>query len=189
VTAGGHAAVEDWMGEPVETLADLLRPGLRAVIVGFNPSPVSVAAGHYYQGRLGRLFLRRLAAAGVIPPAPAGREDDVAFAAGIGFTDLVKRPTPRAGGVRRDEIAHGGERLEAKLAELRPGLVIFTFKATARALFGPFEGSGFVPGLAVGETEAFVMPGPYSPAGPRDAALALLAARIPPAAADAGRTA
>jgi hypothetical protein len=35
------------MGEKAETLADLLRPGLRAVVVGINPSPVSVAAGHY----------------------------------------------------------------------------------------------------------------------------------------------
>lgn len=30
------------MGEPVATLEDLLRPGLRAVCIGINPSPVSV---------------------------------------------------------------------------------------------------------------------------------------------------
>ena len=36
------------MGEQVETLADVLRPGLRAVVIGINPSPVSVAAGHCY---------------------------------------------------------------------------------------------------------------------------------------------
>jgi hypothetical protein len=34
------------MGEEVETLADLLRDGLRAVAVGINPAPKSVAAGH-----------------------------------------------------------------------------------------------------------------------------------------------
>ena len=38
------------MGNQVQTLADLFRHGLRAVVVGINPSPVSVAAGHYYQG-------------------------------------------------------------------------------------------------------------------------------------------
>jgi hypothetical protein len=32
------------MGEQVETLEDLLRPGLRAVCVGINPAPTSVAA-------------------------------------------------------------------------------------------------------------------------------------------------
>jgi len=51
---------EKWMGEKVETLADLLRPGLRAVIVGINPSTVSVEAGHYYQGTLGKLLWKRL---------------------------------------------------------------------------------------------------------------------------------
>jgi ribosomal protein L21E len=51
-----HRVVETWRGEEVETLEDLLRPGLRAVCIGINPSLVSVAAGHYYQGRLGKLF-------------------------------------------------------------------------------------------------------------------------------------
>lgn len=32
--------------KPTETLCELLRPGLRAVLVALNPSPVSVAAGH-----------------------------------------------------------------------------------------------------------------------------------------------
>ena len=54
------------MGEEVETLADLLRSGLRGVVVGINPSPVSVAVGHYYQERVGQAFLRRLERAGVL---------------------------------------------------------------------------------------------------------------------------
>ena len=55
-TGPGHRVKETWMGEDVETLADLLRPGLNAVCVGINPSPVSVAAGHYYQGPPGNDF-------------------------------------------------------------------------------------------------------------------------------------
>ena len=51
-----HRVIEEWRGVEVETLEDLLRPGLRAVCVGINPAPVSVAAGHYYQGRLGQAF-------------------------------------------------------------------------------------------------------------------------------------
>lgn len=43
-----HRVVGDWMDKRVETLEDLLRPGLRAVCVGINPAPVSVAAGHYF---------------------------------------------------------------------------------------------------------------------------------------------
>jgi hypothetical protein len=55
-----HRVTMDWLGQQVETLADLLRPGLRAICVGINPSPVSVAAGHYYQGQIGRRFWQRL---------------------------------------------------------------------------------------------------------------------------------
>jgi hypothetical protein len=36
-----HRVTADWMGEETFTLADLLRPALRAVVVGINPSPTS----------------------------------------------------------------------------------------------------------------------------------------------------
>jgi hypothetical protein len=49
-----HRVVEQWMGLPEETLEDLLRPGLRAVCVGINPSRVSVEAGHYVASLPGR---------------------------------------------------------------------------------------------------------------------------------------
>ena len=47
-------------GLPIETLADLPPLRDRLLFVGLNPSPVSVEAGHYFQGRLGRLFWQRL---------------------------------------------------------------------------------------------------------------------------------
>jgi TDG/mug DNA glycosylase family protein len=149
------------MGGEVETLEDLVAPGLRAVCVGINPSPVSVAAGHYYQGRAGQRFFGRLREAGVIPRALEGYEDDVAFDSGIGFTDIVKRPTASAKELRAAEYEHGREVLEAKLGRFRPQLVIFTFKRTAQVLFGRFSGNGFVPGLELAHRHVFVMPGTY----------------------------
>ena len=91
----GHRVIEEWMGQKVETLADLLQPGLRAVVVGINPAPTSVAAGHYYHGASGQTFFARLVRIRLLPDGE-GFEDDRAFAAGIGFTDVVKRPTPSA---------------------------------------------------------------------------------------------
>jgi TDG/mug DNA glycosylase family protein len=88
----------------VETLREMLRPGLRAIFVGLNPSPVSVQARHYYQGHLGRMFWRRLQAYGLTTELPAGREDEAAFEPGYGFADLVRRPTARAGDLARREI-------------------------------------------------------------------------------------
>lgn len=155
----GHRVTETWMGQQVETLADLLRPGLRTVVVGINPSLVSVAAGHYYQGQLGQRFYRRLHEAGVIDPSAGGFEDDVAFATGIGFTDVVKRPTSRAAGLRTGELEHGRELLETKLTALAVPKVLFTFKASAEALLGRLAGPGVQTGRTVADAEVFVMPG------------------------------
>ena len=164
------------MGEEVETLADLLRPGLRAVCIGINPSLVSVEAGHYYQGQLGQRFYSRLRIAGLLTDVGEGYEDDLAFAAGIGFTDIIKRPTRSAKELRPAEFAHGRELLLGKLEQYTPGLVIFTFKKTATELCGPIDGFGLVPGLRAGGIEAFVMPGPYERADRASAALDQLGA-------------
>lgn len=148
------------MGEEVETLNDLLRPGLRGVVIGINPSPVSVAAGHYYQGRNGQRFFDRLEQAGVVTPGD-GFEDDRAFRARLGFTDLVKRPTPDAQGLRAGEKEHGRPILEEKLLRLKVPRIIFTFKESAKALLGNFAGHGLRPDTFLAGAEVFVMPGPY----------------------------
>lgn len=166
------------MGERVETLEDLLRPGLRAVCVGINPAPASVKAGHYYQGRLGQAFWTRLRRAGLVASS-SGWEDDAAFASGIGFTDIVKRPTASASEIAAGEFEHGRGLLAEKLEASRPHLVIFTFKKTAEAYAArTFVGYGFVRGLVVAERPAFVMPGPYERRDRVDAALAELTQRL-----------
>ncbi|MFL5817744.1 MAG: mismatch-specific DNA-glycosylase [Conexibacter sp.] len=173
-----HRVELTWMGERVVTLADLLRPQLRAVCVGINPSIVSVEAGHYYQGRAGQRFLARLCAAGLIGDADRGTEDDAAFASGVGFTDIVKRPTSSAKELRAEEYRHGRELLREKLAQVRPRLAIFTYKTAAQAMFGTFAGNGFVPGLAVADVPVFVMPGPNESKETAEPTLASLAQAV-----------
>jgi TDG/mug DNA glycosylase family protein len=175
----GHRVTEEWMGEAVETLEDLLEPGLRAVCVGINPAPVSVRAGHYYQGRLGQAFLARLRRARLLPIDAHGWEDDVAYSNGIGFTDIVKRPTPSEADVRADEYEYGRPLLARKLEDVRPGFVIFSFKKVAERFFGPFSGNGFVPGLRIGRADVFIMPGPYEKRENVEARLSELAHRVP----------
>jgi double-stranded uracil-DNA glycosylase len=172
-----HRIRAEWMGQTVETLEDLLRPGLRAVCVGINPSLVSVAAGHYYQGRAGQRFFERLRSVGLIS-AGEGYEDDLAFSEGVGFTDIVKRPTPSAKGITPEEYEHGKQLLAGKLTERRPELMIFTFKKTAEVLFGKFAGNGFVDGLHLAHSEVFIMPGPYADAVSASATLQILAERL-----------
>ena len=92
----GHRITLVLDGLPVETLADLPPEPGRLLFVGLNPSPVSVEAGHYHRGRLGRSFWRRLVRAQILPPATDPElADDALVAAGHGITDLLKLPTPR----------------------------------------------------------------------------------------------
>jgi len=75
----------DWRGREVETLADIVAPDLRALFVGLNPSPVSVAAGHYHQGRLGKQFWQLLVSYGVLTqPSPGQFHDDSLLSRGLG---------------------------------------------------------------------------------------------------------
>jgi len=135
-------------------------------------TPISVAAGHYYQGNYGQTFFRRLRKIGLLPDG-AGWEDDRAFAAGIGFTDVVKRPTRGEKGLRTGELEHGRPLLEAKLTKLDVPLVIFVFKSAAETLLGrlPAHFFGVLPRTKLGEAKVFVMPGPTAPKERETAAL------------------
>ena len=110
----------------VPTLPHYLRPGLRLVFIGYNPSVYSAGAGHYY-ARAGNVFWRQLNASGLLSH-PAGPEDDASLmdAAGIGFVDLCPRPTVRADELAEEEIAAGARRLHAQLLECQPCWAVFS---------------------------------------------------------------
>jgi TDG/mug DNA glycosylase family protein len=162
---GSHRIILAIGGSEVETLADLppSRGGL--LFVGLNPSPVSVAAGHYHQGRLGQLFWRRIMGAGIIAPGtPFVEADDALVAAGHGITDLLKRPTPRDTATD-SELRAGVGPLWQKVAIWRPAAIVFVYKraaaiAAGRELSVPW---GQLDGVAMGARPCFLMPGPYAP--------------------------
>lgn len=173
---GPHITTTLVDGRPVDTLADLPPLRDRLLFVGLNPSPVSVEAGHYHQGRLGRTFWRRLMLAGILPPAtPVEAADDALLAAGHGITDLLKAPTAR------DEandaaLTAGVGPLWQKVALWRPGAIVFIYKraaeiAAGRALKEPW---GQLPGVAMAGRPCFLMPGPYATTEQVDEGLNLL---------------
>ena len=167
----GHQAYEIWLGERVLTLEDVLPAEPLVVCVGINPSPTSVAIGHYYQGSLGQRFFSRLRQAELIDEAGAGFEDDAAVLRGVGFTDIVKRPTARADEVSPAEMAAGVRLLGQRLEASKPRVIIFTFKKTAEVLFGRFPGSGFNDNFSLAGARCYVMPSPFAPADEVDARL------------------
>lgn len=163
-------------GRSVETLADLPPSRDRLLFVGLNPSPVSVAAGHYHQGRLGRTFWRRLILAGVLPAATAVETaDDALVAAGHGITDLLKLPTPRDVATV-GELTSGVGPLWQKIALWRPAAVVFIYKRAAEASAGRAlaEPWGQLSGVALAGRPCFLMPSPYAPVEQVDQGLNVL---------------
>jgi TDG/mug DNA glycosylase family protein len=115
-----------------QTLPDLLRDGLDIVFVGINPSVFSVQRGHYFARKtnrfwpcLSRSVLSRRARA-ALSVEQLGPEHDVAMLDhGIGFTDLVKRATPKASDLAPSEFTAGVQHLQAKLDRYRPRIACF----------------------------------------------------------------
>jgi G:T/U-mismatch repair DNA glycosylase len=154
-----HTVIEEWTGERVTTLDDPLRDGLRAVCIGINPSPVSVAVGHYYQSRAGQRFFGRLRRAGVLPDAGRGTEHDAAFMAGTEFTDIIKRPSANAKALPAAELEFRRQRLEAKLERYRPQIVIFVSGSLSAAGPRAATPAGLAPEVA-GRVPPLPMPLP-----------------------------
>jgi TDG/mug DNA glycosylase family protein len=163
-------------GREVTTLADLppMRDGL--LFVGLNPSPVSVEAGHYLQGQLGRTFWRRLMTARILPPDTViATADDSLMAVGHGLTDLLKVPSARDEAT--DEVLRAGVGpLWQKIALWRPAAIVFIYKRAAEIAAGRrlTEPWGQLRGVALAGRPCFLMPGPYAPTEQDDEGLNLL---------------
>jgi TDG/mug DNA glycosylase family protein len=173
---GPHRVTLTIGGRAVETLADLPPERGGLLFVGLNPSLVSVAAGHYHQGQLGRRFWTRLGRAGVVPADVAPEAaDDALVAAGHGITDLRKLPTPRDDATDA-ELTAGVGPLWQKIALWRPGAVVFIYKRVATIAAGrDLQTSwGQLDGVALGGRPCFLMPGPFAPATEVDEGLNLL---------------
>jgi len=173
---GSHRTTIVVDGAPIETLADLPPLRDRLLFVGLNPSPVSVAAGHYFQGRLGRTFWQRLIVAQLLPQSTAiETADDALMAAGHGLTDLRKVPSARDMATD-SELRAGIAPLWHKISVWRPAAVVFVYKraaeiAAGRSLVEPW---GQLVGVALSGRPCFLMPGPYAPSAEVAAGLNLI---------------
>ena len=134
-------------------VSDLLRPGLKLVFCGYNPSLASGHSGHHY-AHPGNRFWRVLHASGITIRQYEPEEDTLLLDLGIGFTNLCPRPTRRADELTREEIRSGAFALQEKLEHFEPLAVAYTgigvykwFRATSKVGWGVQE-SPAVPGVA-----------------------------------------
>jgi TDG/mug DNA glycosylase family protein len=112
------------------TLPDYVDTDMRMLVCGLNPSLYSADRGVGF-ARPGNRFWPAALAAGVVT-----RDRDPRHALtvhGMGMTDLVKRATPRADELTRDEYQVGVARLRRLVRWLRPKVVCFVGLAGYRA--------------------------------------------------------
>ena len=145
----------------IDTLPDIPPKRGGVLLVGINPAPVSVAAGHYYQGRLGQRLWARLERIGLLRDPQAGREDDAFAEAGHGLTDIVKRPTVSAAELSSQEFEGAVNALREKLRTWEPALILFAFKEPAKRLLGSSVSPGRLENIE--GIPAFLLTGPYAP--------------------------
>ena len=151
----------------METLPDYLRPGLDIVLVGLNPSIPSAETGRYFANPRNR-FWRAFNAAGLVPETLGPETDHRMIEYGIGMTDVVKRPTPGAGGLTAADFRRGAAALRERLLAAPPRIVSFHGVMAASAYRRHADGNRERVALGlqewrIGGSAVFVTPNP-SPA-------------------------
>jgi TDG/mug DNA glycosylase family protein len=152
------------------TLPDYLKEGLDIVFVGLNPSEPSVKAGHYFANPRNR-FWAALNRSGLVDREITLERDAELLRHGIGFTDVVKRPTRQASGLRAADYRRWAPVLREKLLRYRPRIACFQGVTAYGEYLRNTEARGEKPELglqrlSIGQTRVFVVPNP-SPANAR----------------------
>ena len=159
-------------GTRVTTLGDILPDvgPMKMLIVAKTPAPVSVVAGHYFQGSQGTAFWNRLTEYGVLTVPPGRFPDEFLLAHGYGLTDVVKVPRGFGNEPSDDEYRQGLPRVLMLVADLRPTVLMFVYKRVLdnvlRLGFGRREKSayGFNPHFdPLFGARVFVFPMPGTP--------------------------
>ncbi len=114
----------------METLPDYLDHDLDLVVIGQNPSPASIARQCYYGNPRNR-FWPAMRGAGLVPDDFTPDADGFRWLLErerIGFTDVVKKPTPGAGDLRAADFREWAPVLDGHLRHYRPRIAWFNGK-------------------------------------------------------------
>jgi TDG/mug DNA glycosylase family protein len=126
------------------------------VFCGINPGRWSASAGAHFANPRND-FWRLLHDAAFTPRLYAPAEQHDLPALGLGLTNAAYRTTAGSGDLRRADFAGSQERLEALVAELRPGWIAFVGKEAYRGVFNERPELG-VQARVLAETQLFVLP-------------------------------
>jgi len=153
VQARSRAAEIRLHARRARSLPDWIRPRLRLLICGLNPSLYSADVGIPF-ARPGNRFWGAARRAGL---KLADRDPFDALMHGIGFTDCAKRATRRAQELRRQEYVVGLARIEKQIRRYRPATTCFVGLDGWRRVRDRHAMPGWISGGLAGQP-AYLMP-------------------------------
>lgn len=114
-----------------ETLADILPPRgdpLKILFIAKTPAPESVSAGHYFQGRQGKMLWNKLAQYNILHVNYGEFEDDHLLENNYGLTDIVKVPRSYGNEPSDEEYRLGLSRIMDLIRSHKPEVLVFVYK-------------------------------------------------------------
>ena len=148
----------------MKTLPDYLTPGLDIVFVGINPGAYSAEVGHYFATPTNR-FWPAINRSWLLSQPLSSSTDHMALQQGIGFTDVVKRPSNSASKLRAGDFRRWAPVLKEKLERFAPMIACFHGVTAYRNYLKYAETVDLRPELGlqapdIGTSKVFVVPNP-----------------------------
>ncbi len=142
-----------------KTVPDLIRPGLKVLFCGINPSLYSAAVGHHF-ARPGNRFWPTLHGAGFTERRLSPSEGPLLLDCGYGITNVVERATAAADELSVEELVEGGRRLRRKVLRQRPTILAVLGISAYRTAFDRRRAVVGRQEERIGDTQVWALPNP-----------------------------
>jgi double-stranded uracil-DNA glycosylase len=143
----------------VQSLPDVVAPGLRVLFCGINPGLTSAATGHHF-ARPSNRFWPALYRSGFTPRQLLPAEQHELLAYGLGITNIVGRPSATAAELTRDELVAGGNQLIQKVRRYKPDWLAVVGVTAYRVAFAEPKAKLGRQDRRIGTTEVWILPNP-----------------------------
>ncbi|GAA0588721.1 G/U mismatch-specific DNA glycosylase [Kribbella sandramycini] len=143
----------------MQGIADVIGPKLRVLFCGINPGLMSAETGHHF-ARPGNRFWPALHLSGFTPRQLKPEEQSELLGWRLGITNVVERPSAKAGELSKAELVAGGERLVAKVLEFAPEWLAVVGVTAYRDAFGERDAGMGLQEKRIGSTRVWVLPNP-----------------------------
>lgn len=145
--------------DSLQSLPDILAPGLSVVFCGINPGMLAASTGRHFAG-CGNRFWRVMHLAGFTPEQFSPEDDRTLLQYGYGLTTAVTRATARADHLSLVELEAAAFDFEQKIKRYAPKYVAFLGKMALAAMSGTRGIQWGLQSAAFGGARAWVLPNP-----------------------------